>query len=137
MLNIKVHEFTKFTSMRDPSGVSSGWSSLSLSSGWFCRRFHGPLLLSVTVASLHYQRCPGGTHWSIKLLLHIRHILEGIILLYSSPLLLAREKVIKNLVPYLVPPGLLKGGEIVLIVHLEYAFQVFLPSLAPKSGHPL
>ena len=74
---------------------------------------------------------------NIKLLLHMRHILEGIILLYSSPLLLAWEKVIKNLVLDLVPPSLPKGGEIVLIIHPEYAFQVFLPSLAPKSGHPL
>ena len=28
MLSIKVHEFTKFASMRGPSGVSSGWLSL-------------------------------------------------------------------------------------------------------------
>ena len=72
---------------------------------------------------------------SIKLLLHIRHILEGIVLLYSPPLLLVGEKVIKDLVPYLVPPSFLKGGEIVLIVCPEDAFQVFLPPLAPKSGH--
>ena len=72
---------------------------------------------------------------SIKLLLDIRHISEGIILLNSSPLLLVWEKVIKELVPYLVPPGLLKGGEIVLIVCLEDAFQVLLPPLASKSGH--
>ena len=72
---------------------------------------------------------------SIKLLLHIRHILEGIILLYSTLLLLAWEKVIKDLVPYLVPPSFLKGGEIVLIVCPEDAFQVLLPPLASKSGH--
>ena len=36
---------------------------LSLSSGWFCRRFHGPLLPSIMVASLPSQRCSGGTHW--------------------------------------------------------------------------
>ena len=67
---------------------------------------------------------------SIKLLLHIRHISEGIILLYSPPLLLAWEKVIKDLVPYLVPSGFLKGGEIVLVVCPEDAFQVFPPPLA-------
>ena len=61
MLNIKVHEFTKFASMRGPSGVSSGWSSLSLSSGQFHRRFCGPLLPSIMVASLPFQRCPGGS----------------------------------------------------------------------------
>ena len=72
---------------------------------------------------------------SIKLLLHIRHISEGIILLYSRPLLLAWEKVIKDLVPYLVPPGLLKGGEIVLVVHPEDAFQVLLPPLVSKLGY--
>ena len=48
---------------RGPSGVSTGWSSLSLSSGWFHRRFHGPLLLSIMVASFPSQRCPGGTRW--------------------------------------------------------------------------
>ena len=72
---------------------------------------------------------------SIKLLLHIRHILEGIILLYSPQLLLAWEKVIKDLVPYLVPSGFLKGGEIVLAVHPEDAFQVLPPPLASEVGH--
>ena len=72
---------------------------------------------------------------SIKLLLHIRHISEGVILLNSPPFLLAWEKVIKDLVPYLVPPVLLKGGEIVLVVHPEDAFQVLLPPLASKLGH--
>ena len=49
---------------RGPSGVSTGWSSLSLSSGWFCRRrFHGPLLPSIMVASSPSWRCPGGTCW--------------------------------------------------------------------------
>ena len=36
---------------------------LSPSSGWSRRRFHGPLLLSITVASLPSQRYPGGTRW--------------------------------------------------------------------------
>ena len=72
---------------------------------------------------------------SIKLLLHIKHISEEIVLLYSPPLLLAWEKVIKDLVPYLVPPGLLKGGKIVLIVCPKDAFQVLFPTLASKSGH--
>ena len=72
---------------------------------------------------------------SIKLLLHVRHISEGIILLYSPPLLLVWEKVIKDLVPYLVPPSPLKGVEIVLIVCLEDALQVLLPPQASKLGH--
>ena len=36
---------------------------LSPSSGWSYRRFHGPLLPSIMVASLPSQRCPGGIHW--------------------------------------------------------------------------
>ena len=36
---------------------------LSPSSGWSCRRFHGPLLLSITLASLPSWRCPGGIRW--------------------------------------------------------------------------
>ena len=72
---------------------------------------------------------------SIKLLLHIRHISEGIILLYSPSLLLVWEKVIKDLVLYPVPSCLLKGGKIVLIVCPEDVFQVLLPPLALESSH--
>ena len=36
---------------------------LSPSSIWPSRRFHGPLLPSIMVASLPSRRCPGGTHW--------------------------------------------------------------------------
>ena len=52
MLNIKVNEFTKFALTGSPSRVSSGLSSLSLSSVWFHRRFRGPLLPSIMVALL-------------------------------------------------------------------------------------
>ena len=69
---------------------------------------------------------------SIKLFLHIRHILEGIVLLYSPP---GRGEGDQRLVPYLVPPSFLKGGEIVLIVCPKDVFQVFLLPLAPKLGH--
>ena len=56
---------------------------------------------------------------SKELLLHVRHVLEGVIFFYAPPLFLEWEEVIKDFVPYPTPFRFLKGGEVVPIVRLE------------------
>ena len=72
---------------------------------------------------------------SKELLLHVRHVLEGVIFFYAPPHLLEWEEVVKDLVPYPTPLRLLKGGEIVPVVCLKNQVQVLSPPLTSKSGH--
>ena len=72
---------------------------------------------------------------SKELLLHVRHVLEGVILFYAPPLLLEWEEVVKDLVPYPTPLGLLKRGEVVPVVCHENQVQVLPPPLTSESGH--
>ena len=72
---------------------------------------------------------------SKELLLHVRHVLEGVIFFYAPPLLLEWEEVVKDLVPYPAPLGLLKGREVVPVVCLKNQVQVFPPPLTSKLCH--
>ena len=72
---------------------------------------------------------------SKELLLHVRHVLEGVIFFYAPSLLLEWEEVVKDLVPYPTPLGLLKGGEVVPVVCLKNQVQVLSPPLTSKLGH--
>ena len=70
----------------------------------------------------------------MELPFHVGHILEGVIFLNAPPLILALEKMFKDLVSQLIPFCLLEGGDIVLIIGLEDMFEVLLPPLAPIIG---
>ena len=71
---------------------------------------------------------------SMELPFHIGHILEEVIFLNAPPLVLALEKMLKNLVYQLIPFCLLEGGKIVLIIGPEDTFEVLPPPLAPIIG---
>ena len=70
----------------------------------------------------------------MELPFHIGHILEGIIFLNAPLLILALEKMFKDLVSQLIPFRLLEGGDIVLIIGPEDMFEVLPPPLAPIIG---
>ena len=72
---------------------------------------------------------------SKEMLLHVRHVLEGVIFFYAPPLLLEWQEVVKDHIPYPTPLRLIKGREIVSVVCPKNQVQVLSPPLASKSGH--
>ena len=71
------------------------------------------------------------------MLLHVGHILEGVIFLYAPPLVLVLEEMFKDFVPQLIPLRFLEGGKVVFIIGLKNMVEVLSPSLAPIIGDTL